>query len=205
MSHMHEHVREAHPEQDSVENLQQAAELFEIKPIRRHPTALSRQLYEAIRIKSAAGSSGILNNREEYSRCVIPILSTSSWNPKPAQPSRALDPNTETEPEINMKIGRNTQECMPQTPLEPANHSTVATRPQPKRVRLEFRGPREPPRRAPKPSKESENSTRPRPPTVREMIVKMQARHEQEHSQVNTPDSLQRVEKGPEGVPTEDT
>ena len=89
MSHMHEHIKGTHPDQAGARTLQQAAPLFEIKPIKRHPTALSRQLHEAIQIKRAGETGEALNNREEYSHCVIPTLTTNKWNPKPIHPSPA--------------------------------------------------------------------------------------------------------------------
>ena len=58
-----------------------------MKVLKKHQSSLSRQIYEAIRIRRAGGIA--INNKEEYTRSTIPILEvpkrtpTAEHKPKP--------------------------------------------------------------------------------------------------------------------------
>ena len=174
---MKEHLAEAHPEQEEVTDIHQAAMIYEMKVIRKHPTALSRQLHEAIEI-NRAGQGGVLNNRDEYSQCVIPTLSTNTAKPKnmsTTQPTRIRD--TIQEIQITHKRGREAHEDQPEIHHE--TQQTRSNRPA-KRVRLEIKEP-EPRTKSKKdtqnqPSTKTETedpTTNKKNLTVKEMILKM--------------------------------
>ena len=66
-SHMFLHVEEEHPEEeDGVK--------FQMKVVRTHQSALSRQIHEAVLIANSWGKN-LLNSKNEYNRCIIPRLS----------------------------------------------------------------------------------------------------------------------------------
>ena len=69
------------------EDRDEAAEFFEIKVLRKHKTALCRQIHEVIVIGKAKGK--VLNSKEEYTRCFIPELVTSE--PQIPQPRPTLE------------------------------------------------------------------------------------------------------------------
>ena len=75
-----------------------ANETFKMKIHKRYRNALERQLGEALNIARAggAGSDGLLNRKEEYSRCVVPELSVSEgWKGETTQ-KRIRDQETTT-------------------------------------------------------------------------------------------------------------
>ena len=69
-SHMYSHYLDEHS-QEERRNVK-----FEMKVLRGHFSAVSRQVHEAVAIRSNAKSGiNILNSKYEYSRCVLPTLS----------------------------------------------------------------------------------------------------------------------------------
>ena len=75
-SHIRDHVRERHPEKlPDLVDTQGIAEIFEFKVVQRHRSSLGRQIGEAIQIRRAQGT--ILNDKLEYNRCELPVLSVT--------------------------------------------------------------------------------------------------------------------------------
>ena len=68
---MRDHVTAAHPE-----SLSEMTDLFKMRGLKAARSALSRQVREAVEISST--SHGLLNNKEEYSRCILPTLRVES-------------------------------------------------------------------------------------------------------------------------------
>ena len=65
-SHMYLHTEEEHPGgEDRIK--------FEMKVIRSHQSALSRQIHEAVLIANS-WNKNLLNSKSEYNRCIIPRL-----------------------------------------------------------------------------------------------------------------------------------
>ena len=65
-SHMAKHRDDKHPE------VEDASKLFKVKVIANSNSALERQIKEAVLIQAHGG--GLLNDKEEYNRCLIPQL-----------------------------------------------------------------------------------------------------------------------------------
>ena len=100
---MHSHIREVHPELDTPEDTKALAKIFEVKVVRGHRTALSRQVHEAVTIRKAQGT--VLNSKEEYSRCTIPTLGLTT-TPSTTTPAYTVTPTTgieETQTQINKR------------------------------------------------------------------------------------------------------
>ena len=51
-----------------------AAPKFYMRVVKNFRSALSRQIYEAVRIRRRGGAGSILNSKAEYDRCRIPRL-----------------------------------------------------------------------------------------------------------------------------------
>ena len=64
-SHIWKHQVEAH---------KGAAPKFYMRVVRNFKSALSRQIFEAVRIRRRGGAGSILNSKAEYDRCRIPRL-----------------------------------------------------------------------------------------------------------------------------------
>ena len=128
LTHMKEHLSTTHPEHKTPKNIQEVAEVFEFKVLRRHTSTLLRQLHEAISISRAEGST--LNNRDEYSRCIIPTLSTGQS--KTAEPQATPTTQQETEdPPTDVTRGGGELEIgtkRDRDPQEPAQKSKRLTR-----------------------------------------------------------------------------
>ena len=87
---MAQHIQEKHPElHGSISTAKQAAEVFKMKIIRKHSNCMSRQIHEAIRIRRSGET--VLNNKEEYTRCLIPSLTV------PQKPPSKPDPRPDKE------------------------------------------------------------------------------------------------------------
>ena len=67
-SHMRDHMASHHP--DRVADV---LDSFNIGRIKSAPSALSRQIREAVEI-SQDKSHCLLNSKEEYNRCILPSL-----------------------------------------------------------------------------------------------------------------------------------
>ena len=84
-SHMLEHLELEHSGEGKD---QPAHEIFKMQIHKRYRSALERQLGEAQNIARAggAGAKGLLNRKEEYSRCVVPELAVSEgWRGETTQ------------------------------------------------------------------------------------------------------------------------
>ena len=95
---MREHVESAHPE--LITRLQEAPhEIFSLQPVYTARTALSRQIREAVEIGSNTTGGVLLNNKEEFNRCLIPVLQVEGpRNPQP-QPEPKITASQEQEEE----------------------------------------------------------------------------------------------------------
>ena len=73
-SHMYIHQQLAHKDNEDF------ASMFRFYKVDKHPTAFTRQLAEAIYMKSS--SCIVLNLKDEYTRCMIPnvTLGDRGWN-----------------------------------------------------------------------------------------------------------------------------
>ena len=60
--------------------------MYEIKILQRYQSALQRQIGEAIYIRKAKGR--ILNDKEEFNRCELPVLSVSRQRQKVVETTR---------------------------------------------------------------------------------------------------------------------
>ena len=96
-SHMFSHLTSAHPTHTTPSDTQSAAAAFEIKVVKVHKTALSRQVHEALAIGKAGGSA--LNSKDEYTRCVIPSLTVTHTErpPELTQPTHQQAPPAHTQ------------------------------------------------------------------------------------------------------------
>ena len=90
-SHIRQHIVTDHPEQ--LENL---LDLFMMTSLKSCSSALQRQVREAVEIASDSSHS-LLNNKEEYSRCVLPVLKVEG-------------PKTAEQQHVNEQIQHLTQE-----------------------------------------------------------------------------------------------
>ena len=73
VSHIREHIHAEHPE--LIPKLSEAPNtLFSMQLIKPTRSALSRQIREAVEIASNTTGGLVLNNKEEFSRCLIPVL-----------------------------------------------------------------------------------------------------------------------------------
>ena len=92
-SHMMNHLNSEHQGQGTDEPAQES---FSMKVHRRYRTPLERQLGEALNIAKGGGpgAEGIMNQKEEYSRCVVPELEvTEGWRDS-AKLKRNREPET---------------------------------------------------------------------------------------------------------------
>ena len=89
-SHMRDHLEEAHPGEDRTPE-----STFCIRIMRSEPSALVRQVSEAVEIARAEG--GVWNKKEEYNRCLLPSLRVDPGWQKPQLPSDVpREPSEET-------------------------------------------------------------------------------------------------------------
>ena len=125
-SHMHQHIVGTHPELiGQLTTAKEVAGVFSMKPVRKHMNSLSRQLHEAIKIIRAGDST--LNNKEEYSRCYIPTLSTSHQNQTRPNPVEAeQEPPVHPEPPHKNKRPRTRSEARPGNKRFKFNHNLTA-------------------------------------------------------------------------------
>ena len=80
-SHMARHMKAAHPDTDLGDESSRRAETwFTMELHEQHTTAMDRQLSEAMAIAKAGGmdSDGVMNSSDEYNRCILPELQSSS-------------------------------------------------------------------------------------------------------------------------------
>ena len=72
-SHMRSHCKDDHPE-SNFEDIK-----FKFKVIRKIPSPFQRQIAEAIniRLRTRKGGEFLMNNKQEFSRCVLPELEVS--------------------------------------------------------------------------------------------------------------------------------
>ena len=94
-SHMKEHLLRKHPEVPLPETATQVAERFEVKIVEKYCSSLSRQIGEAIHIRGVKGE--LLNDREEFNRCELPMLCTTKPKRKPIETERDREIGEETE------------------------------------------------------------------------------------------------------------
>ena len=80
LSHIKTHPDTSNSSNPSTGDISKVAEAFEIKVVRTHRKALCRQIHETLSIHKAGGK--VLNNKEEYTRCVIPQIK----HPDPSPP-----------------------------------------------------------------------------------------------------------------------
>ena len=85
-SHMLTHLREAHQDLDPPTTYAEVGKLFQTKVVRKHTTALSRMIHEAVTIREAKGV--VLNSKEEYNRCLVPTLTTTGTEKRRDPPKR---------------------------------------------------------------------------------------------------------------------
>ena len=72
-SHIAVHLKTAHPQEWKELGMERDGWLhFSVKIVKTHQTAFRRQLHEAVSINMETGV--LLNNLEEYSRCLVPTL-----------------------------------------------------------------------------------------------------------------------------------
>ena len=93
---MRAHLRDRHGQTPG--DKQDLIRMFKFKVIRRHTTALSRQIHEAVAIKRTGGT--LLNSKIEYNRCTIPTLETDR-RPRKREQIRETTRETETNEEPN--------------------------------------------------------------------------------------------------------
>ena len=101
-SHMAKHLVEHHPEMNLEDpSRREAKDYFSMSLHKKYNSAMERQLGEAICIARAGGmeSGGIMNSKDEYSRCVIPILQTNTENQREQTQKR----HREAENELTQK------------------------------------------------------------------------------------------------------
>ena len=82
-SHLRDHWTECHLNENQnkqLETIQDITEVHEVKILEKYQTSLERQIGEAIHIRRATGR--ILNDKEEYNRCELPVLSVSRQRQK---------------------------------------------------------------------------------------------------------------------------
>ena len=73
ISHIRDHIQAEHPE--LIHRLLEAPNtLFSMQLIKPARTALSRQIREAVEISANTTGGAVLNSKEEFSRCLIPVL-----------------------------------------------------------------------------------------------------------------------------------
>ena len=97
-SHMKNHWAESHQaESGRLETIDQVAEAYEVKIVEKFKTALQRQIGEAIHIRRAQGT--LFNDKEEYNRCELPMLSVSKQTQKVMTNSKDREIIEETERE----------------------------------------------------------------------------------------------------------
>ena len=80
-SHMARHLRTQHPDVNLQEVTNRAAEKWFIMELdSQYTSAMDRQLSEALAIARAGGmdSPGVMNSADEYNRCILPELQSSS-------------------------------------------------------------------------------------------------------------------------------
>ena len=75
--------------------------IFETKDTKRYRTALKRQIGEAIYIRRATGE--LLNDKEEFNRCELPMLSVSRQRQKEKKTEKKQDLIEETERSLEMR------------------------------------------------------------------------------------------------------
>ena len=94
-SHMKDHIKDKHPDIPLPETAAQVAEMFEVKIVEKYCSSLSRQIGEAIHIRGSRGE--ILNDREEFNRCELPMLCTTKPKRKPMETEKDREIGEETE------------------------------------------------------------------------------------------------------------
>ena len=98
-SHMMKHVLTDHPGQEEVN--------FEMKVLRGHLSAFSRQIHEAVVIIRNR-EKNILNSKEEYNRCLLPTLAVKMGEKehKTMGKKKAKLEMSELEEELSIAIGK---------------------------------------------------------------------------------------------------
>ena len=89
LTHMTTHMAERHPTLPHPADAKSVAKVFEVQILKKHRTAMNRQIHEAIMIGKAGGC--LLNSKEEYTRCTIPELSTTNPQPTKSTPTPEID------------------------------------------------------------------------------------------------------------------
>ena len=84
-THMIEHILQEHPDTEKGE------EVFSMKILRGHRSALTRQVNEAVIIANS-WSKNILNSKQEYNRCVIPKLAVMMGTRSPGETGGVYNP-----------------------------------------------------------------------------------------------------------------
>ena len=77
LSHISQYLSAQHPEHPKPDDPQGVADLFEVKIVKKHKSAMTRQLHEALTITKSTGI--VLNQKDEYSRCIIPEMEMRGW------------------------------------------------------------------------------------------------------------------------------
>ena len=102
--HMVKHLKERHPTIDlSNPDNRIAEKYFTMKLHKKFRSAMDRQLGEALSISRAGGmeSEGVMNSKDEYSRCIVPEIEISSgwkkWTPPRTDEKRTRETDTEGE------------------------------------------------------------------------------------------------------------
>ena len=89
-------------------------EMYEVKILQKYRTSLERQIGETIHIRGTEGT--VLNDRDEFNRCELPVLSVSrqtnktTTNSKDREIMQETDKLQEIRPEVQFKRQQRTEE-----------------------------------------------------------------------------------------------
>ena len=102
-SHMMRHMMKFHTEVD-LENPEnrKAEKFFKMEMVRQFRTAMDRQISEALAIARSGGmeSTSVMNNFDEYNRCILPELQTSNEIKMKERAKRAREVETQENPKL---------------------------------------------------------------------------------------------------------
>ena len=111
-----------------------AWKLFKVEILKTHTSAFKRQIHEAVSIMLEKGS--LLNNRDEYNRCLIPTLEVQGHkghNTEAKQAQKQADENLRKETDSNIELFRQTTNKRGNTTNTHIDTNTNHTQPNKKR------------------------------------------------------------------------